>query len=167
MSAINPASFATPTLGLQAPSGIGPGAVGHGRSAGANNTERRANASQEPQGNFPGSNASGRSFPPSFGQPFNPADRSVAPSGFPPTALPYSAYGAFAGAPRTGAMPFVPGVMPMEAYPAGFPPTAEFPRPRFTDPHQTGSPPHEQGAPNLSGQTEWVGAFQGLSLNSR
>lgn len=35
MSAINPASFASPTLGLQAPSGIGPGAVGVGRGSGA------------------------------------------------------------------------------------------------------------------------------------
>jgi len=32
MSAINPASFASPSLGLQAPSGIGPGAVGVSRT---------------------------------------------------------------------------------------------------------------------------------------
>jgi hypothetical protein len=167
MSAINPASFATPTLGLQAPSGIGPGAVGHGRNTGAATAERRTNAAQESQGNFPSGNAPSRSFQPSFGQQFNPAERSVANTGFPPSGLPYSAYGAFGGAPRTGTMPFVPGVMPMDAYPGGFPQTGEFPRPRFPDPHQTGSPPHDQGASNMSGQPEWVGAFQGLSLNSR
>jgi hypothetical protein len=38
MSAINPASFASPSLGLQAPSGIGPGAVGVSRAA---QSERR------------------------------------------------------------------------------------------------------------------------------
>jgi cell fate regulator YaaT (PSP1 superfamily) len=168
MSAINPASFATPTLGLQAPSGIGPGAVGHGRGTGSGNTERRANASQEPQTNFPSDGASNRSFQPSFGPPFSPPDRSVAASGFPPSALPYSAYGVFNGAPRAGAMPYVPGMMPMDAYPGSFPQTGEFPpRARFNDPHQPGSPPHDQGAPNLGGQNEWAGAFQGLSLNSR
>ncbi|EPE06241.1 psp1 domain-containing protein [Ophiostoma piceae UAMH 11346] len=46
MSAINPASFASQPLGLQAPSGIGPGAVGVGRGAPA--SERRQTQSSEP-----------------------------------------------------------------------------------------------------------------------
>ncbi|KKY38056.1 putative psp1 domain-containing protein [Diaporthe ampelina] len=44
MSAINPASFASPSLGLQTPSGIGPGAVGVGRGG---SSDRRQNQQQE------------------------------------------------------------------------------------------------------------------------
>ncbi|KAL2753706.1 hypothetical protein ACRALDRAFT_2044053 [Sodiomyces alcalophilus JCM 7366] len=47
MSAINPASFASPTLGIQAPSGVGPGAVGIQR--GTHNPERRQNLQQQQQ----------------------------------------------------------------------------------------------------------------------
>ncbi|KAI1340129.1 hypothetical protein F5Y15DRAFT_65305 [Xylariaceae sp. FL0016] len=160
MSAINPASFASPTLGLQAPSGVGPGAVGLGRGGGSNNTERRSNQPQE--------NPTGRNFPQSFNQQFNAADRApVTTSAYPPTGFPYSAYGAYGGAPRASA--YMPGVMQaMDAY-SGFPPTSDFPasmRARFPSPH-TAQSPHEQAVPSMAGQNEWVGAFQGLSLNSR
>src|ERR1700709_2852474 len=46
MSAINPASFASPSLGLQAPSGIGPGAVGGNRTT---QTERRPQPTEQQQ----------------------------------------------------------------------------------------------------------------------
>ncbi|KAF4123616.1 Cell fate regulator YaaT, PSP1 superfamily [Geosmithia morbida] len=46
MSAINPASFASPTLGIQAPSGVGPGAVGVGRST---NDGRQTQTQQQQQ----------------------------------------------------------------------------------------------------------------------
>ncbi|KAI5864271.1 hypothetical protein GGS23DRAFT_491081 [Durotheca rogersii] len=171
MSAINPASFASPTLGLQAPSGIGPGAVGLGRGSGSNNTERRANPPQEAQSVFPGGGASGRSFQPTFSQPFGGAERpSVAGSAYPASGFPYSAYGAFNSAPRSGAVSYVPGVIQgMDAYPGGFPQAGEFPpsmRARFPSPH-TAPSPHDTAVPNMAGQNEWVGAFQGLSLNSR
>jgi hypothetical protein len=43
MSAINPASFITPTAGLQLPSGIGPGALAAGRDRFADSRGRRDN----------------------------------------------------------------------------------------------------------------------------
>ncbi|KAI1095428.1 hypothetical protein F5B19DRAFT_344017 [Rostrohypoxylon terebratum] len=171
MSAINPASFASPTLGLQAPSGIGPGAVGLGRGSGSANAERRSNPPQESQGGFPGGGASGRSFQPTFTQPFGGPDRpSVASSAYPSSGFPYSAYGAFSSAPRSGGVSYVPGVVQgMEPYPSGFSQGNEFSpsiRARFPSPH-TATSPHDPAVPNMTGQNEWVGAFQGLSLNSR
>ncbi|KAI1780463.1 hypothetical protein F4818DRAFT_6164 [Hypoxylon cercidicola] len=172
MSAINPASFASPALGLQAPSGIGPGAVGLGRGNGANNTERRSNQPQESQGAFSGGGAtSSRSFQPSFTQPFGGPDRSpMGGSSYPPSGFPYSAYGAFSGAPRSGAVSYVPGVMQgLDSYPTGFSQAGDFTpntRARYPSPH-TAPSPHDQSVPPMTGQGEWVGAFQGLSLNSR
>lgn len=169
MSAINPASFATPTLGLQAPSGIGPGAVGHGRSAGSGNNERRPQPPQESPG-YPPSSSSSRSFAPSYNQSYNTSERSPPPaSGFSPANLPYAApYGAFSGAPRAGGMPFVPGMMQaMDSYPGAFQAGGDYPsnmRGRFPSPH-AGVPSHEQSG--MSGQNDWAAAFQGLSLNSR
>ncbi|KAK7948910.1 uncharacterized protein PG986_009796 [Apiospora aurea] len=127
MSAINPASFASPTLGLQAPSGIGPGAVGLGRAGAGNgnassNTDRRPNQQQEQQAPYAGGNPAGRSFPPAFSQPFA-SDRGIAANNaYPPSAYPYSAYGAF-GTGRTGAAGYVGGgMMPsIDAYANGFP----------------------------------------------
>ncbi|KAI0479283.1 hypothetical protein GGR56DRAFT_665089 [Xylariaceae sp. FL0804] len=168
MSAINPASFASPTLGLQAPSGIGPGAVGTVRGGGASNAERRANQTHEAQGAFSASHAAGRGFQPSFNQPFRAADRPpVTASAYPPSGFPYSAYGAYGGAPRAGA--YMPGIVPVDAYAAAFPQSGEFPstmRARYPSPHGAPSP-HDQPVSSMPGQSEWVGAFQGLSLNSR
>jgi len=69
MSAINPASFATPTAGLQPPSGIGPGALRLGR---ASPSDRR----QQQQEHLPyGGLGASRPSHGSFGQPF---DRNAA-----------------------------------------------------------------------------------------
>lgn len=65
MSAINPASFATPTAGLQPPSGIGPGALRLGR---ASPSERRQQ--QQEHLAYGGLGAS-RTSHESFGQPFD------------------------------------------------------------------------------------------------
>ncbi|KAI2632374.1 hypothetical protein GGR54DRAFT_32335 [Hypoxylon sp. NC1633] len=173
MSAINPASFASPTLGIQAPSGIGPGAVGLGRGNGSTNAERRSNPNQESQGGFASGAASGRPFQPPFSQPFGGPDRpSVATSAYPPSGYPYSAYGAFNSAPRPDTAAYVPGVLQgMEAYqPSGFSQAGEYPpsmRARFPSPHAAGPSPHGQTSPNMAAQNEWIGSFQGLSLNSR
>ncbi len=71
MSAINPASFASQPLGLQAPSGIGPGAVGVGR--GASNPERRPNNSQpaqeQPPSALPSPGPAAPRLPAGTGQP--------------------------------------------------------------------------------------------------
>lgn len=165
MSAINPASFASPTLGLQAPSGIGPGAVGLGRG-GSGNAERRQTQQPEQQNNYPGANSTGRPFQPSYGQSF-PQERSVvsSSSAYPPSGFSYSAYSAFGGgASRTSGVPYMmPGLDP-----SGFPQSAEYQpmRARFPSPHSITST-QDPSAPGLSGQNDWVGAFQGLSLNSR
>jgi PSP1 C-terminal conserved region len=172
MSAINPASFASPTLGLQAPSGIGPGAVGVGRGAG--NAERRENRQaqeqQPPAAAYPGNGqAGGRGFQGSFNQAF-PPDRPVVPaSAYPQQSYPYSQYPTFGGASRPANVPYVPGMMPnIESYQAGFQQGGEYPavRSRFPNP-QAGGAPHEQGMSPMTPQGDWVGAFQGLSLNTR
>ncbi|KAI1117548.1 hypothetical protein F5Y14DRAFT_353510 [Nemania sp. NC0429] len=162
MSAINPASFASPTLGLQAPSGVGPGAVGLGRAGGSNNADRRANPSQESQGTFATTNPPGRSFPPAFSS--SPAGGSA----YPPTGFPYSAYVNHGGAPRAAG--YMPGMMQaMDAYGAGFSQNGEFPPPmrtRFSSPHDAASS-HDQAQAGLATQNEWANSFQGLSLNTR
>ncbi|KAJ8123627.1 hypothetical protein ONZ43_g467 [Nemania bipapillata] len=169
MSAINPASFASPTLGLQAPSGVGPGAVGLGRAGGSNNADRRANQAHESQSTFANANPTGRSFPQTFSAAFNATDRQPAgTSAYPPTGFPYSAYGSYSGAPR--AANYLPSMMQtMDAYSAGFPQNGEFPptmRTRFANPHDTPSS-HDQTQPNLPTTNEWASTFQGLSLNTR
>lgn len=170
MSAINPASFASPTLGLQAPSGVGPGAVGLGRAGGSNTTDRRSNQAQESQVTFTNPNATNRSFQPTFTSPFAAVDRpSAGASGYPPAGFPYAPYGSYGGAPR--AANYLPGMMQaMDAYGTGFPQNGgEFPptmRTRFPNPHDAPSS-HDQAQSSLASQNEWVGTFQGLSLNSR
>lgn len=158
MSAINPASFASPSIGLQTPSGIGPGAVGVGRSA-AN--ERRQNQQQEPQSSFSSSSATARPFSGAFAAPLA-NERGTTPFSQPPYT--YN-YGAFTNGPRPVAGSFTPSVDPYAtAFPggdyqlrsrAGFPPPSSV------------TSQHEQPVSPLSSQNDWVGAFQGLSLNSR
>jgi len=167
MSAINPASFASPTLGLQAPSGVGPGAVGVNRASSA--AERRPNAQQEVAA-YPGAGQAGRGGTQQpFPVPFNP-DRGVAPgSSYPVPNYPYNPYGAAFGnaAARPGAMQYAPGMaQSLDAYANVFPQGGEYGRGRFPTP-QTTTPQHEQTGPALGSQADWAGAFQGLSLNSR
>ncbi|KAI1825721.1 hypothetical protein F4861DRAFT_163099 [Xylaria intraflava] len=169
MSAINPASFASPTLGLQAPSGVGPGAVGLGRVGSSNNTDRRANQAQESQGTFANANPTGRSFPQTFGTPFNTADRAPAnASAYPSTGFPYAPYMNYGGSTRAAS--YMPGMMQaMDGYGAPFSQNGEFPptmRARSSNPHDSPSP-HDQSQPSLATQNDWVGTFQGLSLNTR
>ncbi|KAI9158384.1 hypothetical protein HJFPF1_06378 [Paramyrothecium foliicola] len=111
MSAINPASFASPTLGIQAPSGIGPGAVGVGRAGGGN--DRRQNHQQQQQEQQPQSFAvgsqAGRGFRPTYNQAFG-GDRIVPPAtGYPPSHYGYAQAGTFGNA-RNNA--YIPGVAP-------------------------------------------------------
>ncbi|KAI1816400.1 hypothetical protein GGS20DRAFT_230790 [Poronia punctata] len=170
MSAINPASFASPTLGLQAPSGVGPGVVGVGRASGANSADRRGNQGQEPQGAvFAGANPPGRPFQPAFNSPYSAAERPpTGSSAYPTGAFPYSAYGAYGSAGRGTGYNMPSMIQTVDAYGAAFPQNADFPpsmRTRFTNPHE--APSHDQTQPNLAAQNEWAAAFQGLSLNTR
>jgi len=165
MSAINPASFASPTLGLQAPSGIGPGAVNIGRAS--TTTERRQATAPEQPTAYTASGQPVRGAQSSFPLAFTP-DRSLLPnSGYPVTSYPYNPYGAFGNAARPGAVPYAPTMMQnLDAYTPAFPQAADYSARRFPTPQSTGAP-HEQTVPAMTSQSDWVGSFQGLSLNSR
>jgi hypothetical protein len=170
MSAINPASFASPSLGLQAPSGIGPGAVGVGRTQ---QGERRQQQDQPqsfgapPQPNRGAFGGAANAFPQ---QPF-PADRPAVPSnGFSPTAYTYG-YSPFNASPRSAgggaaAASFVPMMDPL----ANFPDYQGLPG-RFPSPHGSGpgdAPDYARQSSALGSPNEgWISSFQGLSMNSR
>lgn len=172
MSAINPASFASPTLGIQAPSGIGPGAVGVNRAAAAN--ERRQNPQVQEQHQAPAfavGARDGRGFQPALNQPFAGNRGIPPPSGYPPSNYPYGQFSAGAFGNARGNLPYVPGASPsMDGYPGGpFQQPGDFQsmRNRFPNPQTGPSPtPHSQGISPIPTQNDWVGSFQGLSLNS-
>lgn len=157
MSAINPASFASPSLGLQAPSGIGPGAVGVTRAQ----TERRPQAPEQPS--YPQGT---RGYQGAFAQPFTPSlDRnSMPPPAFQSPGYTYG-YSPFNAAPRA------PGsFVPIDQF-SGFPSQAgyqglpnRFPSPpEAADGSEFGRHASSIPTPNDG----WVSTFQGLSLNSR
>ena len=183
MSAINPASFASPSLGLQAPSGVGPGAVGVGRNQQADRQRQQQDQQQQQQQQQqafgspqPNRGYSGGGFPP----PFAPADRPAIPSnGFSPTAYGYG-YSPFNASPRSagggGSSAIggygVPIMDTLGAFPAaidyqGLP--GRFPSPhgggagRPVDGAEYGRQPAALGSPNEA----WISSFQGLSMNSR
>lgn len=170
MSAINPASFASPTLGLQAPSGIGPGAL-IGRSAGAS-TGRRQDIQQDNHAQYSATAQAGRGNQLPLSMSFGP-DRAVAPGASYP--VPNYAYnnqyaGAFANVARPGGMPYAPNMMTgLDAYAGGFPQgdfagRGRFPTPQSAAAHQQ----HDQAAPSLGApQAGWINSFEGLSLNTR
>ncbi|KAK4162211.1 hypothetical protein QBC43DRAFT_79745 [Cladorrhinum sp. PSN259] len=170
MSAINPASFASPTLGLQAPSGIGPGALIN-RVAGTT-TGRRQDTQQESHAPYStaGQAARGPQLP--LPAPFGP-DRALVPApNYPIASYAYNNQyaGAFANAARPGGMPYAPGMMPgLDGYAGPFPQGEFAGRGRFPTPQTTAGPQqHDQNVPPLDGaQPGWINSFQGLSLNTR
>jgi hypothetical protein len=167
MSAINPASFASPSLGLQAPSGIGPGAIGVGRNA---PSERRP----QPEQTSYGSPQPGCGYAGGFSQPFaSPIDRgAIAPTGFSPSPYAYG-YSPFNTSPRNaGASPtgYVPMIDPFGAFPStadyqGLP--ARFPSPHGSGSNHDGTDYSRQSSGLGSPNDAWIGTFQGLSLNTR
>ncbi|KAI5462212.1 hypothetical protein BGZ63DRAFT_354295 [Mariannaea sp. PMI_226] len=169
MSAINPASFASPTLGIQAPSGIGPGAVNAGRSSGGNDRRQNPPSQDQHQPSAFAAGARDRGFRPNVSQFFG-GDRGVGQaSGYPPSNYPYGQFGAF-GNPRAN-LSYVPGGnISVEGFPGGpLQQPLDFPsmRNRFPNAQSGASPaPHSQGSSPIAPQNEWVGSFQGLSLNS-
>jgi hypothetical protein len=167
MSAINPASFASPSLGLQAPSGIGPGAVGVSRST---QSERRP---QQPDASSYGAPQAGRGYQGSFAQPFTSGlDRSaMPPTAFQPSGYTYG-YSPFGAAPRNVAVS-PGGYVPMDPF-AAFPAPTDYQGlpARFPSPHAATST-HEAGdyvrpGNGMSTPSEnWISSFQGLSMNTR
>ncbi|KAG5984494.1 hypothetical protein E4U55_004487 [Claviceps digitariae] len=162
MSAINPASFASPTLGIQAPSGIGPGAVGVNRTPGG---ERRQTAQsqdqQQPQ-------ALGRSYRPAFTQSFA-GDRGI------PSASTYSqtnyvyGNGHFSNN-RGNVASYTPSLSSDgDKYAGGFGQQKDLQvlGQSFTGAQNWPSPSrHTTGVLPLPSQHDWTAAFQGLSLNA-
>ena len=178
MSAINPASFASPSLGLQAPSGIGPGAVGVGRNQQADRQRQQQDQQQQQQqapfgSPQPNRGYSGGGFPP----PFAPADRTaISSNGFSPTAYTYG-YSPFNASPRSaGGGSAVGGYgVPMMDTLGAFPAAIDYQGlpGRFPSPHGGGAGPVDgaeyarQPATLGSPNEAWISSFQGLSMNSR
>lgn len=172
MSAINPASFASPTLGIQAPSGVGPGAVNASRNSGTNERRQPQNQAQQTQDNpghsFGAASQGGRGFRQPYNQVF-PTDTNVAASqmhGQPNYG--FSQPGGF-GQGR-GNVGYTPGgPTNMEGFGAiGFQhPDFQSLRHRYPTPGSATSPapPHSQGMSPISPTNDWTGGFQGLSLN--
>jgi len=163
MSAINPASFASPTLGLQAPSGIGPGAVGITRAQ----PERRPQTQDVAAYNMP----TGRGF--TFGDSFGDRQAALANAAYQqqqPAAYGYG-YSPF-GAPRN--VPITPtsygGMDAFGNFPAAAATHQSTPG-RFPSPH--GSNPIQENDFNrnsnpMSVQNDaWIAGFQSLSMNTR
>jgi hypothetical protein len=167
MSAINPASFASPSLGLQAPSGVGPGAVGVARNT---QNDRRP---QQDQASF-GSPQAGRGYAGGFPQQFtSPIDRgAIPPNMVSPTAYTYG-YSPFnAAAPRT-APTSATGYGPMMDSFGTFPSAADYQGlpARFPSPHGSttndGADYGRQSSGLGSPNDAWISSFQGLSMNTR
>jgi hypothetical protein len=158
MSAINPASFASPTLGLQAPSGVGPGAVVNRSNASARHQESQQESQQTGRGGVQ----------PSFATSF--ADRAMAPgSTYQATNYPYNPYGAFGNAARPGGVPYSPSMLQgMDAFSNTFPQAGDFTAraARYPSPQSAAGSQHDT-ITGLGAQTDLLGSFQGLSLNSR
>lgn len=184
MSAINPASFASPTLGIQAPSGVGPGAVNQGRAS--TTGDRRGNHHHEPpqqqqaqpppplhptQTISPGPHGRGMRGGGFNQQPMG-MDRHVSPvsaSGFPNSNYAFGPAAAY-GNPRQPQGPYPAGIPPaMDGVPGGFQHPGDFHalHGRFHPGQVEGGPPHhlQRGSP-ISPQGDWNAAFQGLSLNT-
>jgi hypothetical protein len=166
MSAINPASFASPSLGLQAPSGIGPGAVGVSRPT---QSDRRPQQAEHPSYGVP---QAGRGYQGVFAQPFTSSlERgTMAPTTFQPSGYTYG-YSPFTAAPRNVAVS-PSGFVPMDPF-GGFPAPADYQGmpPRFPSPHGT-APTHDneygRGSNGIPTPNEtWISSFQGLSMNTR
>ncbi|CAG8954834.1 hypothetical protein HYFRA_00008519 [Hymenoscyphus fraxineus] len=160
MSAINPASFASPSLGLQAPSGIGPGAVGVARNT---QPERRA-PQPEPISfaNVPANRNYAGAFPQAFSTPG--IDRGSLPqTAFQPTGYGYG-YSPFGVAPRSNALS-PNGYGPMDTFQSfgGTDYPARFPSPHGATPHEGDYARSHMAAPGEA----WINNFQGLSMNSR
>ena len=175
MSAINPASFANPTLGLQAPSGIGPGAVGVGRGTQERRQNTAATTEQATALSSQTQNAGQRVIRPSNSHPsFNeqsavsPAAYGIAPAQFPA----YNPYGPFGVAPRPAAAVAYPQNMmqPTDPFQSGYGQPADYQmgRTRYNL-NPAGNGLHDQSVSPLpmGSQSDWSNAFQGLSLNGR
>lgn len=165
MSAINPASFASPSLGLQAPSGVGPGAVGANRQS---QIDRRQQQQPE-QPNYSNLAQSGRVYP---GGAAGGLQTSLDRANVSPTSFQQSfayGYSAFAAAPRKGPGNYGPN-MPQQIDPFvtfGAAPDYHGIPGRFPSPHSIGHGQDPDDYTRQGNNDAFMNSFQGLSLNSR
>lgn len=144
MSAINPASFASPSLGLQAPSGVGPGAVGNHRQIDRRQQlEDQYNNQRGYGANQYGSAERGSISPTSFQQPFG---------GY--------GFSSFGAPPRTSSGGY--GMQQIDPFAAFAPDYASMSN-RFPSPEGEGPAYGRQE----NGNDQWMNGFQSLSLGSR
>lgn len=173
MSAINPASFANPTLGLQAPSGIGPGAVGVGRGT---QERRQSNAAATEQAAFSSQaqNAGQRVIRQSNSHS-SFSEQPVASQGTygisPPPYPAYNPYSPFGATSRPGAVPYVQNLMqPMDPFQSGYAQATDYQMGRgryHLNPAGNGLHDQSVSPVSMGSQADWANAFQGLSLNGR
>jgi len=165
MSAINPASFASPSAGLQAPSGVGPGAVGV-----RNMLPDRRNQQQDQNQQY-----GNRGFESGYTQSYSagPDRTMMAPQSYQPSADYSYGYTPFAAAPRNMNAPMgsynAPMMQPMDSFPgSGYATPANYQSTtgRYPSPHGS-MLPDEYARQNNGGGEGWMNSFQGLSLNSR
>ena len=161
MSAINPASFASPTLGIQAPSGIGPGAVGVNRAPGGERRQTPQSQDQQPQ-------ALGRNYRPAFTQSFA-GDRGIPSASTYPQANYAYGNGPFSSN-RGNVASYAPGLSTgADNYAGGFKQQGDFQAlgQSFAGAQNLPSPSrHTTGVSPIPSQHDWTAAFQGLSLNT-
>lgn len=152
MSAINPASFASPSLGLQAPSGVGPGAVGH-------NKQPHDRRQQYQQDQSYGQRTTGYGGPSQYQQ----TDRgSVSPNAL---QQPFAGYGfsSFGAPPRTGTGGY--GMQQIDPFVAFAPTDYAGMSNRFPSPH--GGQDQGDYGRQAGANDQWMSSFQSLSLGSR
>lgn len=168
MSAINPASFASPSLGLQAPSGVGPGAVGVGA---VNRGSDRARGQQQ------------EVFTPTRGGNggYGQERGAVSPMSYQQTPQSGMSYGygafnspsSFASSPPMSSASFgrnsggygggMPQIDPFVAFAPEY--GMGMMGGSYMHPGQEQEGEYRQGG--SPGQPAWIGSFQSLSLGSR
>lgn len=153
MSAINPASFVTPTAGLQPPAGVNPAGIGYGPEA-----DRRRQG-YGPAGPSPGNFAEAAD-----------AGRDGGQTGRAPYVDPYQAFGQAGRQSGLGLTGFAPGLQPQadpfSSYPSGNYGAMESGLGDYGAHNVAGAGGLRQGHPSHPTQGDWVQNFQGLSLNS-
>lgn len=167
MSAINPASFASPSLGLQAPSGVGPGAVGANRQS---QVDRRQHQHQQEQPSFNNLVQTGRGYQSGTGGALH---TSLDRPNVSPTSLqqPFAyGYSAFATGPRNGSGNYGANMLQQIDPFTAFSPTTDYQGipGRFPSSHAVGHGPGPGDYGRQGNENDgWLNSFQGLSLNSR